>query len=84
MSKNTTISDETVTVKKHMVGDILRKAEYEWDKLPKTTKSALIDFARLFNLVDYRTLRDYKWDVLADINDKFRNLKEINIRGKKS
>ena len=84
MSTKRTVSDETITVKKHRVGDILRKAEYEWDKLPKTTKSALIDFARLFNLVDYRTLRDYKWDVLADINDKFRNLKEINIRGKKS
>ena len=43
MSTKKTISEETITVKKHMVGEILRKAEYEWDKLPKTTKSALID-----------------------------------------
>ena len=84
MSKKTIVSEETITVKKHMVGNILRKAEYEWDKLPKTTKSALIDFARLFNFVDFRTLRDYKYAVLGDINDKFRNLQEINIRGKKS
>jgi len=84
MSTKKTISEETITVKKHMVGEILRKAEYEWDKLPKTTKSALIDFARLFNLVDFRTLREYKYDVLGNINDKFRSLQEVNIRGKKS